>query len=222
MNYFPLAAALCALAVSFPSYSGVVMGGTRIVYPAGQKEVSFSVTNMEKQTPYLIQSWIDTAPGSKDKASPFVVTPPLFRLEPEQKNVLRIGYTGTSLPADRESLFWLNVKNIAPSNPDRANHLQVNVKSRFKIFYRPRGLAGDPADAYKSITFTCIGHQLTAHNPTPFFVSFYQVFSGHSEVSEPGMVSPRGERRWPVNCSNSVRWQAINDFGGITPVAIQK
>ena len=220
MKRFLQGAALLALLASPLSQAGVVMGGTRVVYPQGQKEVSFSVTNREKKTPYLIQSWVDKS--AANAAPPFIVTPPLFRLDPEQKNVLRISYTGAPLPTDRESVFWLNVKNIAPSNPDGSNQLQVNVKSRFKIFFRPRGLAGDPSEAYRSVTFTCSGNRLTAHNPTPYFVSFYQVKSGSRAVDEPGMVSPQGERQWPVTCGGAISWQAINDFGGITPAAVQQ
>ena len=195
------------------------MGGTRVVYPEDKKEVSFAITNMEKNTPYLVQSWVENTDTQNKAPAPFIVTPPLFRLDAGQKNVLRISYIGTPLPRDRESVFWLNIKNIAPSEKDHSNQLQVNVKSKFKIFYRPEGLAGDPAEAYKSVTFSCTGNQLTAHNPTPFYVSFYQVKVGATAVAEPGMVAPRGERQWPARCDGSISWQAINDYGGITPIA---
>ncbi|MDI8993129.1 fimbria/pilus periplasmic chaperone, partial [Salmonella enterica subsp. enterica serovar Anatum] len=41
--------------------------------------------------------------------APFMVTPPLFRLNGGQKNVLRIIRTGGNLPEDRESLYWLDI-----------------------------------------------------------------------------------------------------------------
>ncbi|EBW8988557.1 molecular chaperone, partial [Salmonella enterica subsp. enterica serovar Enteritidis] len=95
---------LTALMVSSASVSaGVVMGGTRIVYPQNSKEVAFSVSNMESAVPYLIQSWVENDAEGKNRAAPFIVTPPLFRLDPDQTNTLRIQYTGAPLPADRES-----------------------------------------------------------------------------------------------------------------------
>ncbi len=103
---------------------------------------------------------------------PFIVTPPLFRLDPEQNNVLRINFIGASLPSDRESVYWLNVKSIAPTPQGEVNKLQVNIKSKFKIFYRPNGLAGDPAKAWQQLKFTQSGGHLTVANPTPYFVSF--------------------------------------------------
>lgn len=48
-----------SLGMSLSAHAGVVMGGTRVVYLEGQREVAFSITNMEKETPYLIQSWIE-------------------------------------------------------------------------------------------------------------------------------------------------------------------
>ncbi|MTD41276.1 fimbria/pilus periplasmic chaperone [Erwinia sp. CPCC 100877] len=197
------------------------MGGTRVIYQENKKEASISVNNQDSSTPYLIQSWLENATPDDNRAVPFIVTPPLFRLEPEKSSVLRISYTGAPLPKDRESVFWLNIKSIAPSNPDGGNRLQVNIKSKFKLFYRPSGLEGNPLEAYKKVTFRRQGNQLIAHNPTPYFVSFYKVnVSGH-EIKNPGMVPPAGDCQWTLSGGNQVSWQAINDFGGITEVARQ-
>lgn len=38
--------------------AGVVIGGTRVIYDEGKKDVSISVENPDN-IPYLIQSWID-------------------------------------------------------------------------------------------------------------------------------------------------------------------
>ena len=88
--------------------AGIVMGGTRVIYQEGKREAAISVTNADPHPPYLVQSWVENY-AEHDKARvPFIVTPPLFRLDPEQNNVLRINFIGTSLPRDRESVFWLN------------------------------------------------------------------------------------------------------------------
>lgn len=215
------AIAIISLGLSLSAQAGVVMGGTRVVYPQGQREVAFSITNMEKDTPYLIQSWIENADSQNKSTPPFVVTPTLFRLDAEQKNTLRISYLGSPLPADRESVFWLNVKNISPSHKANSNKLQINVKSKFKIFFRPQGLKGNPQLAYQQLTFTCSGNRLSVHNPTPYFVSFYRIKVGNTEVKEPGMVNPLADRSWNASCGGTIGWQAINDYGGLTSLATQ-
>nr|VXZ84782.1 Chaperone protein focC precursor [Klebsiella pneumoniae] len=60
----------------------------------------------------LIQSWVDDL--ADNNKSPFIVTPPLFRLDAGDSNDLRVLLTSAQLPNDRESLFTLNIKVILP------------------------------------------------------------------------------------------------------------
>ncbi len=70
--------------------AGIVMGGTRVIYQEGKREAAISVTNADTHTPYLVQSWVENYAENDKARVPFIVTPPLFRLDPEQNNVLRI------------------------------------------------------------------------------------------------------------------------------------
>ena len=74
----------------------------------------------------------------------------------------------------------------------------MNIKSKFKIFYRPNDLAGDPAKAWQQLKFSQSGGRLTVINPTPYFVSFYAVEVGGQSIDDPGMVAPFGEKTWPA------------------------
>lgn len=58
--------------------AGVVIGGTRVIFDGNKKEASIGINNPDK-TPYLIQSWIETPGGGAEKV-PFIITPPLYRL----------------------------------------------------------------------------------------------------------------------------------------------
>jgi P pilus assembly chaperone PapD len=102
------------------------------------------------------------------------------------------------------------------------NRLLISVRSRIKLFYRPKGLAGNANEAYKALTWQRQGAQLTVTNPTPYYVSFFNVKVGSAEVSEPPMVAPFSSQQMtaPVS-SGTLSWQAINDYGGITPAAKQ-
>ncbi|MER1934174.1 fimbrial biogenesis chaperone, partial [Proteus mirabilis] len=77
------------------SYAGVIISGTRVIYNEGNKNVSINVKNPDKM-PYLIQSWIDDF--EEKKQSKFTITPPLFRLNPDKENTLRIFLTEEGLP----------------------------------------------------------------------------------------------------------------------------
>ena len=72
--------------------AGIVMGGTRVIYQEGKREAAISVTNADTHTPYLVQSWVENYAENDKARVPFIVTPPLFRLDPEQNNV-PVSYT---------------------------------------------------------------------------------------------------------------------------------
>ncbi len=72
------------LLCSTAAQAGIVMGGTRVIYQEGKREAAISVTNADTHTPYLVQSWVENY-AENDKAKvPFIVTPPLFRLDPSK------------------------------------------------------------------------------------------------------------------------------------------
>lgn len=210
----------CLLAAAHTAWAGVVVGGTRVVYDGAKKEAFISVMNSEKTTPYLIQSWVEDSTEPPHKA-PFIMTPPLFRLDAGQENGLRIIRAGGNFSSDKESVFWINIKSIPSSQKNDSNQLQISVKTRIKLFYRPANLPGIAGDAYKALTFSRTGNQLVVNNPTPYHVSFFRVSVGGKEIKNAGMVTPKSSLTWtlPEGASGSVSWQAINDFGGITPDA---
>ncbi len=216
-----LGAVLLSLIGLSAAQAGVVVGGTRLIYQAASKEGALSINNPEKTTPYLIQSWVDNFQEKDSKKVPFIITPPLFRLDAGQENVLRIVYTGNNLPQDRESIFWLNVKSIPATAASQSNQLQISVKTRIKLIYRPAGLSESPETAYQKLVFSRQGGRLTAHNPTPFYISFYALNVNGKDVDNPGMVAPGQDSSWsaPANAGGKVTWSAINDFGGISPSA---
>lgn len=195
---------------------GVTVGGTRLIYDGGKKEASLSVTNSDTN-PYLIQSWAETRNGGAEKA-PFIVTPPLFRLEGNEQNLLRIVRTGGNLPEDRESLYWLNIKSIpAGSKKEGANTLQIAVKTSIKLLYRPQGLKGVPENVTNKLTWSQSGTRLSVKNPTPFVMNFRQVKVGGQEIKDVNYVLPMSEATFtvPANASGTVSWKLISDYGGV-------
>ena len=96
--------------------AGIVIDGTRVVYPAAKREVTVNVRN-NTEKPSLVEAWLDTGNADSKPGEvkvPFALTPPVFRLDPTKGQSLRLVYTRDPLPNDRESLFWLNVLDIPP------------------------------------------------------------------------------------------------------------
>ncbi len=232
---------LAALLFAFTSFAaapdaaaGIVVDGTRVIYPEARREVTIRIRN-PGSTPSLVQAWLDAGnPNSKPGESkvPFIMTPPLFRLDPTKSQSLRLMYTHDPLPEDRESLFWLNVLDIpplAPANPNRPNQLEFAFKHRMKVFFRPARLRGTAADAPARLKWTLllkdgklVGFQ--ASNPTAYHVSLTQVaakMGGRPVVARAEMVDPFASRSFelaaPLTAPSgavSLEYWFVNDYGG--------
>jgi chaperone protein EcpD len=234
----------CALALVFggfgSAYAGIQINGTRVIYPADQREVTLSMVN-NSADPVLLQSWVDDGDMKstpETSKSPFLLTPPMSRVDPNKGQTIRIMFTGNaaSLPQDRESVFWLNVLEIPPkpkasADADSSNYLQFAIRSRMKIFYRPKGLPGNAFDAIDQVTWRIVpkgdGFVAECTNPGAYNVNVGSVVAKGSSVpqtieSKGGMCPAKGSTTLPVNgdlnaAAGKLTVQVINDFGGFDP-----
>lgn len=194
--------------------AGVVVGGTRVLYDGAKNESSLSVSNPDS-VPYLIQSWIDDLDNGSRKA-PFIITPPLFRLDQGQKNVLRIVRAG-GLADNTESMYWLNIKCI-PSAEKKENTLQIAVKTRIKLIYRPESLSKNvPEDFADKLTWQKQGDNLSVINPSSYFMNFNEITVGGKKLANVTYVAPGKSTQFklPAGINGSeVEFKIINDFGG--------
>jgi chaperone protein EcpD len=229
---YVVASVLCVFA---QCHASVVVSGTRVVFSASEREVSVKLRN-EGDTPGLVQVWLDH--GDRDDVPehvkvPFVVTPPLFRLDPRQGQTVRILSTDETLPEDRETLFWLNVLEVPPkpdaSDAKQQNLIQMAFRTRIKLFYRPASLnkPQDVEDAYGRIVWTVReeGHHkavLEAHNPTPYFITItkFRIGDDAPDTEAPAMLAPFHTHRFTtafiasdaIN-NQQVTFSVINDYG---------
>lgn len=210
--------------------AGIVLNTTRVIYQGQDKEASLGVHN-EGAREILLQTWLEpqtSATGTPDADSakpPFVVTPPLTRMPGNGRQLLRLIYAGDGLPTDRESVFWLNVQEI-PQTPSE-NSLQIAIRQRIKVFFRPDGLAGDAMNAPEQLQWRLLGDDvLQVENPGPYHVSMLRISShqGGAELIDldSRMVAPREVVRLPLkgragDAPLELSFISINDFGGQVP-----
>ncbi|WP_330982159.1 MULTISPECIES: molecular chaperone [Enterobacterales] len=206
--------------------AGISVGGTRLIYNEKNREETIRINNMDENSPWLIQSWVDNN-GLKDDQKPdvkppFLTSPPLFRLNGGTEYELRVLRTGGNLPKDRESIFWLNIKSIPakPKNNGSQNLLQFAVRTRIKLFFRPAALTGESGEESQKLTFSRKGNQLRVDNPTGYFMTFSQLTLGGQAIDTTDViVPPRGFAVYnvPKNVqSKAVTWKVINDYGGLS------
>ncbi|AXF01242.1 fimbria/pilus periplasmic chaperone [Paraburkholderia hospita] len=224
---------LAAVMAAGAAHASVTIGGTRVVYPLDQREVTVKLTN-DSRNPSLVQVWLDSGDSNAkidDSKTPFVITPPIFRMNAGRSQTLRIIYSGDALPQDRESVFWLNVLDVPPKADAKAdaNTLQFAYRTRIKVFVRPPKLQGTPDEAPRQLDWKVVpapegkGQALAVSNPTAYHVSFSEIRVSSNGATykndRGGMVAPRGKEIIAVPQMNGVKsgkvhYVAINDFGG--------
>ncbi|MHC8308714.1 fimbrial biogenesis chaperone [Pseudomonas sp. GT1P32] len=220
--------------------AGVVITGTRLIYPANEREITVKLDN-NGTTPSLVQAWVDSgdvASSPTQSTAPFVLSPPVFRLDPSKGQSMRLMFRGAVLPPERESVFWLNVLEIPPKGQVSAdtNILQMAFRSRIKIFYRPENLAGTPIQAIEQVQWKLVPapgagtFALQARNPSAFHVSLVElvvVDGSRREPSEDGMIGPGETKLFAVPglkafpASAAIEFNAINDYGALVPIKKQ-
>lgn len=216
-----------ALASGGTATAGVVMNATRYVYPADASEITIKVSNSGK-VPVLTQAWIDDGDSTATPETvnvPFNLTPPIARLEASKAQTLRLAFTGGDLPADVESLYWLNVLEVPPkSAEEKTSAMQLAFRYRLKLFYRPAGLKGSPDAAAASLVWLRgADGALRVRNDSAFHVAVNDIKAtvNDEEVTlEPFSVPPRGEKTVPLGDAKlaegaaTIQYRTINDYGG--------
>lgn len=207
---------LMLMLVNSPATAGVIVGGTRIIFHGAKKETTISVTNPDDSI-WLIQSWVESPDNNK---APFIFSPPLFRLDGQQKNVLRLIYTGAPLPPDRESLFWANIKSI-PNAADEENILQIAIKTQIKLIWRPASLQKTVSLAeMNQLRWRWLPGKLQVSNPTPYYMNFHSIEVNGKAIADAQWVAPFAVKEYALPQlarSGKVSWRLINDYGAITP-----
>jgi chaperone protein EcpD len=215
----------------------MVIDTTRVIYPEAKRDVSFKVTNSNKDRPAFVQMWLDdgnSAAAPEDTVTPFNLTPPVARLKADGSQVVRLVFTGEPLPADRESVFYFNMLEVPQKGPEE-NKLSFAVRTRIKVFFRPKALRGDPAALYSQVQWKVLkqGDNWVAEgtNPTPYNMSFFSVSLGQGgryDLSvDGGMVAPMskvsivlGEVSKINKPFNQIKVEYITDYGGANPIEI--
>ncbi|WP_159566164.1 fimbrial biogenesis chaperone [Budvicia diplopodorum] len=218
----------CSIWTSVAMADGFGINATRLIYPEGANSITVTVRNTMPELPYLVQSMV-TLNLDGQPASQFTVTPPLFRLEPNTTNQMRIAGKIGNLPKDRESVFYFNAraipasKSVLADNQPRAvtGATQFGVGNIIKLFYRPSGLAGTSDDAQKGLTFERAGNGLKVTNTSPYFVNLVSLaFAGQKlSLEAPGgvaMLAPFESHIYPTSHrSGQIAWKTITDQGAM-------
>lgn len=230
-TFLPVAACilLSLLSAAQAAEGGLRLAQTRVIFNADNKNAAAVIKNNSQQV-YLIKAGVMNTPEGNNPAlpaAPFMVTPPMYRLEKESRGTALVVRNGTAqLPADRESVFWLSFLAIPAvskngETPDNMTSAQVSVGIRnvIKLFYRPAGLSLSFEQAQEKLTFRRQGRSVSVNNPTPYYLTLAALSFNGRDVSlqdHNPMIAPFSSAVFPAEGAVSqAQWAVITDYGDI-------
>lgn len=174
--------------IILPSHAGIVIYGTRVIYPAEKKEVVVQLMN-QGGSASLVQSWIDDGDTSLPPEKihvPFMLTPPVVRVAGESGQQIKIKKMPNALPENKESLFYLNVLDIPPNNPESAgkNVLKFAMQNRIKLIWRPKSIAVVNKNSFQHITVFRNNRSVVMKNDTANWITVTDVKAGQVKIND--------------------------------------
>ncbi|MRS91216.1 fimbria/pilus periplasmic chaperone [Enterobacteriaceae bacterium RIT714] len=211
---------------TFNAQASIKLSSNRLIYDGAKPEVTLSLINDDTRA-FLVQAWADVKgnPLLEGKPIPFMITPPLFQMEPGAENVVQLVYLGGALPTDRESLLWLNIKSIPSikeSEEKSTSKMLLAVSNRIKVFYRPAGLKALTGSVIENLKWKKgDNNTVVVTNASPFYVVMNKVLINGNAVTvsidqNNTVVPPFGDKTFSVTGSHGatlpVTWSALNDY----------
>lgn len=95
------------------------------------------------------------------------------------------------LPADRESVFYFNVREIPPKS-NKLNTLQIALQTRIKLFWRPKALENTSMKSpwQHKVTLIRNGQDFTVNNLTPYYCDHQQMPALKKAATPPAGFTP--------------------------------
>ncbi|ASQ15704.1 molecular chaperone [Enterobacter cloacae] len=218
---------LCAAFGANATYKkgGISLDVTRVVFTSDNESVAFRVNNSSKEDVWLLKSWVSQFENYNDKSVPFFITPPLIRINEDEKRQFRINKLDDAslLPSDRESIFHINVMAIPPveNKKTAAGHIELTIMHQIKLLYRPASIEDrkEIESLNKKIQISKTNNGVKLKNPTPYYASMGRLALNNKNVTDESfqMIAPFSEINIPSKAPvKTVDFNLINDFGGMT------
>lgn len=199
---------------------GLTLGGTRVIYNEGSSSISFWIKN-KKEYPILVQSQVFNE--DKESKAPFIVTPPLLRMDSNIRTRLKIISTSKSFKENVESLYWFCVKGIPPKNDDlddekkiKSTSLNINIitNSCIKLIYRPKNIEHSITETIDKLSLSRQGSHIVIKNQSPSYVNISNIKSGSQNINIPnGYIKPFGDTELLGKIQSPLKITFLDDYG---------
>lgn len=211
---------LCVLGVlflSFQAQAGVGLSQTRVIINEKDNVSSINARNNSSQ-PYLVSNYMTE---KLDSPTPlkgiFIVTPNLFKLAPNSENTIKIQILPSTLPKDRESLYYFHSRNI-PATSEGDDGVKIAMENVIKVLYRPERLPMSSKEAGDKLVVASTLNGVSIENPTPYYINLFKITVNNESIKldkKNNIIAPFSSMTYSsINKSGAVNIHIINDLGG--------
>ncbi|HEO1574324.1 molecular chaperone [Klebsiella aerogenes] len=195
--------------------AGIIATPTRIIYDKSSEKHTVVIRN-ESESTFLASAIFE------EKGQPFfTITPPIIKLRPYDKSILRVrGINTKELPKDRESVFNYSITMIASDDnkPLLQNRIAMANRYWFKLFYRPANI-GNPHLNSCDLEFYKSEGKLDVKNNSPFFSTLVFLSTNGKRIfltPDEAMIAPYSSQQIKISSDvKVVEWIRINDYGSL-------
>lgn len=147
-----------------------------------------------------------------------MLTPPVAKIAADSGQQLKIKKMPNMLPNNKESLFYLNVLDIPPNNPDSTgkNVLKFAMQNRIKLFYRPKGIAPVNRGTFQKLSMKRSGSIYSIKNDAANWVTVTEVKANNVKINnESIMLAPLSSTDVALKSANANQYKMtiIDDHG---------
>lgn len=169
----------------------------------------------------LIQAWIDdgnTTIAPEKIQVLFILTPPVSRVAGGSGQQLKIRKMPNNLPHNKESLFYLNVLDIPPNNPQNAgkNKIKLVFQNRIKLLWRPSGIAPVDKKSLSQLNIKKKNNAISINNETANWITVTTIKAQNVKVNNESILLPpfsNNDITLKNNHASEYELTVVDDYG---------
>lgn len=149
---------------------------------------------------------------------PFILTPPVSRVAGGSGQQLKIRKMPNNLPHNKESLFYLNVLDIPPNNPQNAgkNKIKLALQNRIKLLWRPSGIAPVDKKSLSQLNIKKKNNAISINNETANWITVTTIKAQNVKVNNESILLPpfsNNDITLKNNHASEYELTVVDDYG---------
>lgn len=199
-------------------YTSIEINKDKFIFIESNNQEIIEIKN-NTDSDYFIQSWISYYDENNNDESPFMITPPLFKIEKDENYSLKIFKIDEIEKKDRETLYRINIKRIPvlSDSDESKNLLHISMNSVYNLIYRPISIEENAKDAYNKIEFLKNkNNEFIIKNPTPYFITLLNVSCNDVLLINKSKTIPPFKKyntKNKIKKDGLIKWKTIDQFG---------